>query len=102
MKIVSKTAYKLKLPENLRVHPVFHVSQLERYHDPKAAFPGRHVPFIPPIEVDDVLEYEVEAVLDDHRTRKYRCQIRSEYLEYLGNAQELVKRYHDVSRTTRF
>ena len=33
-KVVSDNAYRLKLPESVRMHPVFNVSQLRPYIDP--------------------------------------------------------------------
>jgi hypothetical protein len=51
---VSSVAYKLELPATVRVHPVLHVSQLQRYH----AEPGdERVTIPPPPEVIDGEEH---------------------------------------------
>jgi hypothetical protein len=55
----GRQAYKLQLPPTLRqVHPVFHVSLLEKYHAREGEIirPG-------PIPVDGSPEWEVEAIL---------------------------------------
>lgn len=70
---INEVAYRLKLPENLKIHDVFHVSLLEKYYESK--IPDRYVPPPPPIEIDDDLEFEVEAILDS--------RIRRKKLEYL-------------------
>src|SRR3954452_23283058 len=63
--IVSPVAYKLELPDTLRVHPVFHVSVLRPYMSP-TSYPDRPAPVPPPlpVSVDDHVEYEVERILD--------------------------------------
>jgi hypothetical protein len=68
--IVSPVAYKLELPDTLRVHPVFHVSVLRPYMSP-TSYPDRPAPVPPPlpVSVDDHVEYEVERILDSRRRR---------------------------------
>ncbi len=44
------------------IHLMFHVSLLEPYH--ASTIPGRIHDPVPPIEVDDEHEYEVENILD--------------------------------------
>ena len=58
----SKIAYRLTLPHQMRIHPVFHVSLLEPYH--QSHLPGRQQPEPPPIEVEGQPEFEVKEILD--------------------------------------
>ena len=62
---IGKQAYKLGLPESMKIHPVFHVSLLEPYNQGSGAAP----PAVLPLEVDDNEEWEVESILD--RRRRY-------------------------------
>ena len=72
--IISTNAVKLKLPANLRIHPVVNVSSISPYYPPVE---GQAKPEPNPIELDGEEEYEVEKVLDS--------QI------HYGNLQYLVK-----------
>jgi hypothetical protein len=68
--VISKVAYKLDLPDNMKVHPVFHVSTLKRYKENPPEFDGRLAsPPPPPVTIDDHEEYEVERIMDKRKVR---------------------------------
>lgn len=67
---VSSRSFELKLPDDMRVHNVFHVELLEPYKP--NVIPGRTQPPPPPLEVEDQLEYEVAAILDSRRDGRRR------------------------------
>src|SRR3954470_10517443 len=100
---VSPVAYKLALPPDLHIHPVFHVSLLRPYLAPDTVA-HRSPPIEPPpaISVDDHLEYEVEYILDV-RSRYRRREFLVKWVGYpvhdatwelesnLPNADEAVR-----------
>ena len=106
---VGENAYKLKLPDSVKLHPVFNVSQLRPYNDPAGKFPGRTSDPSPPVVIDGETEYEVEAILLHKDVRGSTGRLRRQYLvqwkgyssldntwepvENLRNAQEAVDRY---------
>ena len=59
---INAVAYELDLPNDLRIHPVFHVSLLEKYH--RNTIPNRVVPPPLPVILNNEPEYEVEEILD--------------------------------------
>jgi hypothetical protein len=74
--IVGPRAYKLALPNHLKIHPVFHVNLLEpAAMDPP--IPGHIAPEPPPVKIDGSPEWEVVEIID---SRLYRRQ-----LQYLVN-----------------
>lgn len=104
IEIVSPHAIKLQLPQRYNlIHPVFNIIKLRKYMPP--AIPNQAVSPDPPIDVEGVLEYEVERVLD---SRMYRG--RKEYLvkwkgytdennswepeQNLNNSPALVEEFH--------
>ena len=110
----GENAYKLTLPESVKLHPVFNVSQLRPYIDPSGVFPGRTIDPSPPVVVDGDDEYEVEAVLGHRdagrqRRREYLVKWKGysalhntwERAENLQNAEEEVDRYLQRSKKTK-
>ena len=99
----NPVVYELKLPKKLRMHPVFHVSQLKRYKDPSTVEGRVTVPPEPEV-IEEHEEYEVEAIRDKRFHRR-----RTEYLikwkgygehentwiaaKDLQHAQDLVQEY---------
>ena len=69
---IGEVAYRLELPETMRIHNVFHVSQLKRYHSD-----GRAKPPAPCEIIDDEPEWELERVLS-HRLVKRRRKTKVE------------------------
>src|SRR5438132_11597111 len=61
--VISKTAYKLDLPVEFRIHPVFHISLLKPY---KATDEFNRDVLPPPVFIPETNqeEYEVEFILD--------------------------------------
>jgi len=97
-------AYKLELPETMRIHDVLRVSLLKPYYNKGRALPQ------PPLEViDDEPEWEVDRILD-HTVIKHKKASKVEYLiRFLGygpehdvwqddvsNCPEIVKRHWDT------
>jgi len=79
---VGNVSYKLDLPASMAaLHPVFHISMLEPYHDPSSGSVLPRTPAPPPPEViNNTPEYEVERIL---AKRTYRRQV--QYLvKWLG------------------
>ncbi|PIL25513.1 hypothetical protein GSI_12424 [Ganoderma sinense ZZ0214-1] len=68
---VGNLAYELKLPKDLALHPVFHVSLLLPHKE--SQLPGRHPPEPASIEVEGEEEYEVEEVLESQRLTVEPC-----------------------------
>jgi hypothetical protein len=69
-------SFKLKLPDSMKIHPVFHAEKLRR--DPNNPLPGQANPEPPPLELEDgETEYEVQEVLAVKLVRgklRYRIQ----------------------------
>ena len=59
-KVISPVAYGLDLPPTWRIHPVFHVLNLKRFHWSEEFEREERPPS--PIVVDGEEEYDVEAI----------------------------------------
>ena len=58
---VSLVAYRVDLPPDWHLHPVFHIDKLNKYICSEEFLREVHPP--PPIVVEDYLEYEVEDLI---------------------------------------
>ncbi len=98
--------YKLKLPENLRIHPTFHVSLLKPVACDASRPNRKHNSRPPPDLVHNEPEFEVEAVLKSKqlrgRKRKYLVKwkgyhpIEASWVNEsnMEHAQEAIKEFH--------
>ncbi|KAF8756857.1 hypothetical protein RHS01_03817 [Rhizoctonia solani] len=65
-KKISSHAYRLKLPESLKIHDVFYVGLLSKAHEsPSQPFPDRP----PPETIEGEEEYEVEQIINSKKQR---------------------------------
>ena len=100
--VISRTAFRLRIPSQWKIHPVFHASLLTTYKETAEHGPNFLQP--PPDLIDGKEEYEVEAVLG-HRGKPGRRTFLIRWKGYsaaedtwepernLGNAQPLVLEY---------
>ena len=71
VKKISSSAYELKLPHSMKVHPVFNTSRLISFEED--SIPGRrHPPPPAPVVEGDSPEWEVESIKD---SRLYRGKL---------------------------
>jgi hypothetical protein len=97
--------YKLKLPHQMKIHPVFHVNLLSGHKE--STIPGRIFAKPPPIEIDGEQEYEVEEVLNSRIYRNYRQDYLIKWKGYghqdntweplknVKNSSELINKFHE-------
>ena len=79
--VLSPVTYRLTLPEQWKIHPVFHVDLLTPYRE--TAFHGDNYTRPPPDLINDEEEYEVEQVLDSRvRGRNRKVQYLVKWVGY--------------------
>ena len=105
-RVLSTITYQLTLPEQWKIHDVFHVDLLTPYRETE--FHGANYACPPPDLVGEEEEYKVEQVLDE---RNYGCWKKKQYLvkwkgypdsdnqwldaKDMENAQELIAEFHN-------
>ena len=100
---VGTLAFRLDLPSSMHIHPVFHVSLLEKHV--ANTFPDRVVVPPPPLHVDGLPEFEVRGILDS-RFFRGKIQYLVDWVGYdvsqqswqpvanLNNAQSAISDFH--------
>jgi hypothetical protein len=82
-KRIGNTAYQLKLPDAMKVHPVFHTSLLHAYKTDGAVIPP------PPIYFQENAPYfEVEEVLSHKEVRSGKRMVKRYLIKWVGYGQE--------------
>ena len=108
--VISQTAFRLRIPPQWKIHPVFHASLLTTYKEMSEHGPN----FLqPPLDlIDSEEEYKVEAVLG-HKGRPGRRTFLIRWKGYsiaedtwepernLGNTQPLITEYK-IAQPTKF
>lgn len=70
----SAMSFTLRLPTTIRIHPVFHISQLEPEHP--NTFKDREQPPLPLLIIDGAPKYLIECIIDLKYNRACRkCQL---------------------------
>ena len=100
---INELTFRLDLPQQLRIHPVFYSSLAEPYKD--NTIPGRITPPPPPIKLEDGPEYKVVVILDSKMVRN-KLYYLVDWLVYspsectcepmlkLANAEALLDGFH--------
>ena len=79
--VLSPITYQLTLPEQWKIHPVFHVDLLTPYKE--TTFHGANYTRPPPDLINNEEEYEVEEILDSRvRGRKRQVQYLVKWVGY--------------------
>ena len=101
---IGKRAYRLELPRTLKIHDVFHVSLLEKWH--KDEFGRKPIPLPPVITQEGEEEYEIDKVLNS-RTKYGKTEYLISWKGYgpgenlwiheneMGNAQEAIEEFYN-------
>ena len=81
-KTIGDRAYELDLPNNMKIHNVFHISLLKEWKGGTLPHPP------PPIEIDGELEWEVEEILLHREVKKGKTKRNEYYVNWAGYGPE--------------
>jgi transposase InsO family protein len=70
--VVSPYAYRLQLPDSMKIHNVFHTNLLRPAAEPETALPGQLNDPPPAVEVDGEQEWFIERIEDSRHNRRRR------------------------------
>src|SRR5258706_10653557 len=67
-KAIGNRAFRLELPPQMKVHPVYHIGLLERYRDSKDPTRKQIVPEVE--EIDGEMNWEVREIVESRQNRR--------------------------------
>jgi Chromo (CHRromatin Organisation MOdifier) domain len=96
--VLSPLNYRLSLPKSWRTHPVFHATLLSPFKNNNVH--GENFPQPPPDLIDDLPEYEIEAILSHRRIgRGYQYLIKWKGYSTAENSWEPEKNLEHSKQT---
>jgi Chromo (CHRromatin Organisation MOdifier) domain len=108
--VINPVAYRIQLPDNVRIHDVFHVSVLKPYLAQGSVQPP------PPVEIEGELEYEVDMILNHRDVSRGKKRLREYLIKWKGydaihnswepdsnmsNCKETVQEYWTILKRNR-
>lgn len=85
---VSPLAYRLRMPESYKMHPVINIAHLEKYQKSPEKFGERQTKHLNRLDFKDLPEFEVDKIISE-RTRKVNKRNRKEYkVRFSGYGEE--------------
>lgn len=97
VKRVGNVAYRLKLPERLKVHPTFHVSYLKPFHKDLIDDGRQQGKRAPPV-IRKQFDKNVERILDHRTMGQSKKNRRTDYLvQWKGGSQADASWERDVT-----
>ena len=70
----------LQLPSSMKIHPIFHVSLLDSYQE--SDIPNHTQAPLPPVIIDEEIEYEIESILESKIMAANGCHRCSAVIPY--------------------
>jgi hypothetical protein len=88
MEQVSPVSYRLRLPASYRIHPVINIAHLDSYKQSPQELGDRPNVHIPRKDFEDMPEYEVDDIIDEHDHLEGSRKIKQYQVRWVGYSPE--------------